>query len=184
MSYDSVFARTVGLEGGLSMDPEDNGNWTGGHKGVGILKGTKYGISAASYPNEDIINLTLDRAKFLYKRDRWDVLRLDEVIDGVIQEKIFDASVLTGVGEAAIIVQKSINFLEPGPEDQPLKVDGGIGPITLSYINKWCRIDPEALFKALNGFEFMRFVEVCRASGKKFDRGWMKRIQSYHAAGS
>ena len=37
-------------EGTLSLDPTDTGNWTGGAVGRGTLVGTKYGISAASYP--------------------------------------------------------------------------------------------------------------------------------------
>ena len=37
---------TWGHEGGLSLDPNDRGNWTGGKKGSGELRGTKYGIAA------------------------------------------------------------------------------------------------------------------------------------------
>ncbi|MFC0406768.1 hypothetical protein [Roseomonas elaeocarpi] len=37
-------------ERGLSMVSTDPGNWTGGQVGKGKLKGTKYGIAAASYP--------------------------------------------------------------------------------------------------------------------------------------
>ena len=179
MGYDNAFELTVGLEGGFSDDPDDNGNWTGGKKGVGELKGTKYGISAASFPNEDIRNLTIDRAKILYRQNYWNPLNLDGVSLGSIQEEIFDTAVNMGVGMAGKIAQEAINFLEPGPEDSPLSVDGVIGPTTLSYINKWCKKDPEALFKALNGFQFVRYVEVCHSTNKKFDWGWMKRIQQW-----
>ena len=41
-------------EGGWQHDPRDRGNWTGGEVGRGECKGTKYGISAASYPALDI----------------------------------------------------------------------------------------------------------------------------------
>lgn len=58
-------------EGGYSDNPEDHGNWTGGQKGVGELKGTKYGISAASYPQLDIRNLTMAEADAIYFRDYW-----------------------------------------------------------------------------------------------------------------
>jgi hypothetical protein len=39
------------VEGGLSMDERDPGNWTGGAIGKGELRGTKYGISAQTYPH-------------------------------------------------------------------------------------------------------------------------------------
>lgn len=72
---DDVFNYALGVvlssEGGLSLDEKDKGNWTGGVVGVGELKGSNYGISAASYPDLDIAALTWDDAKEIYKRDFW-----------------------------------------------------------------------------------------------------------------
>lgn len=70
-NFDRAFAIVVSIESGLSIDARDPGNWTGGEVGRGKLNGTKYGISAARYPQEDILNLTIDRAKTLYQRDYW-----------------------------------------------------------------------------------------------------------------
>ena len=53
-------------EGGYVNDPDDPGGET------------KYGISKRAYPQEDIKNLTRERAEFLYKRDYWDPLDLDK----------------------------------------------------------------------------------------------------------
>lgn len=58
-NFDSAFGIIVGVEGGYVNDPKDPGGET------------RFGISKRRYPNEDIKNLTLDRAKFLYKRDYW-----------------------------------------------------------------------------------------------------------------
>lgn len=63
--FDRAFANVIDAEKGLSMDPNDPGNWTGGAKGKGELNGTRYGISAMSYPKEDIARLTLGRASTL-----------------------------------------------------------------------------------------------------------------------
>lgn len=73
-NFERAFKLVAGprVEAGFSMDPEDPGNWTGGKKGLGVLKGTNYGISAKAYPNEDIQNLTLERVQVLYQRDYWD----------------------------------------------------------------------------------------------------------------
>jgi hypothetical protein len=84
-------------EGGYSNDPRDHGNWTGGKQGVGVLKGTKYGISAASYPGLDIENLTMQQADDIYYRDYW-------VPSGASDMSwpacllVFDTAVLHGVG--------------------------------------------------------------------------------------
>ena len=179
MGFDEIFATTVGLEGGYSDNPKDPGNWTGGKVGAGELKGTNFGISAASYPNLDIKNLTISGAKAIYKSNFWDVLRLDEVSDNQIQDEIFDAGVNMGVAEAGIIVQRAIDFLEPGAPNFPLVIDGIIGAATLSYIDSWIVKDLEALFKAIDGFKFMRYVEICYTTNKIFDWGWMKRIQEW-----
>lgn len=72
-NFDSAYAIVAGakVEGGLSLDPKDKGNWTGGEVGKGILKGSNHGISAAMYPDEDIANLTSERIKFLFEHDYW-----------------------------------------------------------------------------------------------------------------
>lgn len=163
-----------GHEGGYTDDPDDNGNWTGGKKGVGILKGTKYGISAASYPNEDIKGLTLERAAMLYDRDFWRPLRLSEISNQTIAEEIFDTAVNCGVNTAAKIAQEAINLTNyPAPD---ILVDGKIGPVTLSNINT--HKNPSALYKALNGLQFVRYLEICREkpSQERFMRGWLKRV--------
>jgi len=59
-TFDQAFALVVGIEGGFSTDQNDPGNWTSGKVCIGEFKGTKYGISAASYPHLDIPNLTPD----------------------------------------------------------------------------------------------------------------------------
>ena len=74
VSTDPVFEYAVGLvlesEGGLNLNPQDRGNY----RPDGVLVGTKYGISAASYPQLDIPALTWDEAKAIYRRDFWETL--------------------------------------------------------------------------------------------------------------
>jgi lysozyme family protein len=177
MGFDRAFEQTIGIEGGFSRDPDDNGNWTGGRKGLGELKGTKYGISAAQYPSLDIENLTLHGAKEIYRRDYWNPLRLDSIDNEAIQEEVFDTGVNMGIGRSARILQGAVNFLEIG---NPLSEDGQIGPRTLERVNFWCRKDPEALHKVLNGLQFMRYFEILQnPTQEKFAWGWMKRIQYY-----
>lgn len=86
-------------EGGYSDNPEDHGNWTGGRKGQGELKGTKFGISAASYPHLDIRNLTIEQADEIYKRDYWQASGADKLPYPYCL-LVFDTAVLHGVGTA------------------------------------------------------------------------------------
>lgn len=66
-NFDAAFSIVVGIEGGYVNDPQDPGGET------------KYGISKRRYPNEDIPNLTLERAKFLFQRDYWNAHGCEQV---------------------------------------------------------------------------------------------------------
>lgn len=63
--FDRVMAFILAEEGGYVNNPADPGGET------------KYGISKRAYPSEDITNLTVDRAKAIYRRDYWTPLGLD-----------------------------------------------------------------------------------------------------------
>lgn len=87
------------FEGGLTLDPNDDGNWTGGHQGRGELNGTKWGISAASYPHLNIRALTRDVAVGIYHDDYW--LRCDcHLLPWPLSLVVFDTAVNAGVGVA------------------------------------------------------------------------------------
>lgn len=112
-NFDKAFKLVVGEEGGFSKDPEDPGNWTGGKKGLGILKGTKYGISAASYPNLDIVNLTLDKAKSIYLANYWNPCGCDE-LSFQVALPLFDCAVNCGKNEAIILLQRALGAKQDG----------------------------------------------------------------------
>lgn len=118
--FDRAFAVTVGVEGGFSTDQNDNGNWTGGRKGVGQFKGTKFGISAARYPTLDIRNLTLEQAKEIYERDYWQRFA---VLPWPWNALMFDFVVNPGPGRpVAMDLQRALGVME----------DGVVGPKTIA----------------------------------------------------
>src|SRR6478735_4676399 len=108
MNFEQAFEKVIGHEGGISRDPRDNG-------GV-----TKYGISKKAYPGEDIENLTLDRAKELYRRDYWGPAGCDSVQDGA-KFNLFDIAVNCGVKQAVRFLQRVTGET----------VDGILGPRTI-----------------------------------------------------
>lgn len=99
MSFSRAVEFVLGWEGGFNNDPQDSGNWTGGVVGKGVLLGTKYGISAASYPSLDIKSLTREQAVEIYHRDYWVALGLDSGGFTADYEVVaFDSGVQHGVG--------------------------------------------------------------------------------------
>lgn len=160
MNYDEAFYRVIGHEGKLQKDPKDRGNWTTGEIGVGQLKGTKYGISAMSYPNEDIENLTLERAKFLYKRDFWDRVSGDHLHNAVIYQ-LFDSAINHGIGNAIRILQRALDVAD----------DGDMGPITHEAAKLRSTDDILMLFNS-ERLEF--FAKI--STFDRFGRGWTRRV--------
>lgn len=160
MNFDQAFALVVGEEGTLSMDTNDPGNWTGGKVGVGVLKGTKYGISAASYPEEDIANLTLAAAKVLAKRDYWDYFSGD-TLPAAISLGLFDAGYNEGVVEATRLAQRALGAT----------VDGVLGRATLSGL---LNISVPIFARK---FAIARVVAYAALPGWQEDRdGWVGRV--------
>lgn len=111
MDFDKAFERLIGHEGKFTDNPKDDGNWTGGKQGRGQLKGTKYGIAAASYPHLDIKNLTLQQAKAIYREDFWDVIG---PAHGAIKFQLFDAAVNHGRGNAVRFLQRAVKAADDG----------------------------------------------------------------------
>jgi lysozyme family protein len=160
-AFSDAFAVVVGVEGGFQNDPRDTGNWTGGKCGAGVCKGTKYGISAAAYPNEDIAGLTLERAQALAKARYWDPLKLDQV-DPRIAFQVFDTAY--NGGYAAKWLQQAAGLTGSA-------VDGSIGPATLAAIASQ---DPDKVIMRFDACR-LEYLTDC-ATWPTYSRGWTKRV--------
>lgn len=154
---------TLKIEGGFQNDPRDKGNWTGGDVGKGELKGTKYGISAAAYPNEDIKNLTLERAEYLYKRDYWHKCKCDYLPD-CLSIAVFDYAINSGVPQAIKDLQRCLY----------VTVDGIIGNQTIGAANRI------PVRKVLENYINRRREFVIELSEKpkyrQYRNGWVFRV--------
>ena len=141
--------KVIELEGGYVNDPTDRGGET------------KYGISKKAYPNEDIKNLTLERAKEIYIKDYVKPSKAD-LLPKELQYAHFDASVNHGVSGAAKILQRAAG----------VKDDGIIGLVTLSAV-KNLSLDRLLLFRA---FYYMEIVGN-NPSQYKYIKGWANRLK-------
>lgn len=159
--FETAFEIIVDVEKGLSMDPNDPGNWTGGRCGIGQLKGTKYGISAATYPHLDIADLTLEQAKALYHRDFWKAAQCD-LLQWPLSLCVFDGAVQHDPVDARKLLQKAVGARQ----------DGHIGPQTLSAAQKaggW----REAAVRYLN--TRLDYYQSLGGWGRYGD-GWVNRL--------
>lgn len=107
INWRRAYPFVLNMEGGFSTDPNDKGNYTPS----GEFKGTKYGISARSYPHLDIANLTKEQALEIYKRDYW-------LPSGAASQPwplclaTFDVAINHGVGAAKRIHARQLSEIE------------------------------------------------------------------------
>lgn len=85
--YQKIIAYIIKIEGGYVNHPHDPGGET------------KYGISKRAYPEEDIKNLTPERATFLYRRDYYNKI-VDEHMSFEQAAFMMDSAVNMGIGTA------------------------------------------------------------------------------------
>ncbi|WP_432745784.1 glycosyl hydrolase 108 family protein [Methylobacter sp. G7] len=160
MNFEKAIKRILSHEGGFTQNPTDRGNWTSGRIGVGKLKGTKYGISAMTYPDEDIKNLSWERACFLYQRDFWAPLKADRLHDGVAYQ-LLDFAVNSGTSNAVKAYQRALG----------VAADGVFGPQSLHASNLIIESD-QILLVLAERLDFMASIK----SWIDFGRGWARRI--------
>ncbi len=156
VSFEKAIPFVLKNEGGLSDRPIE-------HDKGGL---TKYGISSLRYPKEDIRNLTIDRAKYLYKRDYWDENSLGLINDQNLSTTILDFVVNSGGGEK--VIQKVINE----NSNHEIIEDGAIGPITISKINTFNPKDLGLLINAAR-YEYVKRLDTWIHNSS----GWTTRIK-------
>ena len=76
--------------------------------GKGIRKGTKFGISAMSYPSLNIKQLTIEQAKDIYYHDFWLKLGGDKVHKAVMYQRSDAAKIHHGSWRAVQFLQRSV----------------------------------------------------------------------------
>ena len=161
--FEKCISVVLKSEGGFQNNPRDSGNWVGGYK-TGKLVGTKYGIAAKFFPNEDIKNLTIERAKELYKLKYWDKMRLDGIRSHEAVLQIFDFGVNAGTRRSIKIAQQIAL----------VNADGYVGKQTTEAINNY-KGDFVEDFKHARMVYYENLVDK-KPSYALFLGGWLKRV--------
>ena len=148
MDFDRAFGRLFDHEGGYVNDPNDPGGET------------KYGVSKRSYPNEDIPNLTKERAKEIFREDFWDRINADKLHDGVAWQ-LADFAYHSGPETAVRYFQRALGVAD----------DGEWGPRSQDAANSISETD-QIMGIVAERLDFMtRLKNWPHAS-----RGWVRRM--------
>jgi lysozyme family protein len=160
MAYPNIFKRCIRIvlrnEGGYVNNPNDLGGET------------NFGIAKKFYPEEDIKNMTKERATWLFYRDYWSPMKINKLTNPDLVLQVFDFGVNAGIRTSIRMLQRLVEV-----ED-----DGIIGPITTGVVNSW----DESL---VNKFKIRRKVYYMNLAAKKpkleiFLRGWLRRVDNTH----
>lgn len=134
---------------------------------------TNFGISKRSYPDLNIAHLTVDDAKAIYRRDFWDVLRLDEIMDQAVATKLLDTAVLIGRSRATKFLQRAVQQAGGGI----VEVDGIIGSRTITAANQCPASLLLPAYRQILATYYEGLVEAVPRN-RKFLSGWIARANA------
>jgi len=152
MKFEDLVHGILDREGGYVDHPNDPGGET------------NYGIAKRSHPEEDIKNLTKERAIEIYKDSYWEPSRASS-LPSSLRETYFDMVVNMGKRRAVKILQKACNSKGCG-----LVVDGLIGRNTIRESKK---IDASRL----KVYRILFYTDLIKRKPKLADFivGWIRR---------
>ncbi|MDG2958857.1 glycoside hydrolase family 108 protein [Exercitatus varius] len=152
LTFQQVFDRVVGHEGGYVNDPHD----PGGETNWGI---TKYTARENGYTGS-MKAMTREQAFKIYEKAFWQRYHCEKLPEAVAFQ-FFDAAVNHGTGTASRMLQRAVNVAD----------DGIVGKVTLSAVEKMPISDLLLRFNA----ERIRFYTKLK-NFPRYGKGWMNRI--------
>lgn len=153
--FDVIIEKTLKHEGGYSNDKKDSGGET------------KYGISKKAHPNEDIKNLTKERAIEIYRNQYWKKPKISLIEDDSISQKVFDIGVNVGSNRSIKFLQRALNEIY-----NSLTVDGIMGNHTLKATNA---ADKDKLLYLYKKHAKQYYESL---NQPRFIKGWLNRLES------
>lgn len=175
-NFDNIIPFILKSEGGFVNDKFDSGGATNHGISLKFLKCVD--ISEADLNGdgcidvEDIICMTVEDAKELYKKYIWDMCKLEEFNDNVlVQYVVFDCVVNCGCKAAIKILQRTLNTMFK------LKEDGVCGQRTLAAYRSLTDKNAFAYALLQNRAKFYKSLCNDRPVLKRFLKGWLNRIQ-------
>jgi lysozyme family protein len=142
---------------------------------------TRFGIAEKFHPDLPEEFFTgpaedaLVEAEKIEEHEYWAAMRLTEVENQNVANKLFDMGVNMGVLQAAVYAQRAANALTAG--DARVAEDGVIGSRTLAAINVG---DPIAYYQLLGQFSaaYYRHLAAVNPAQAVNLAGWLKRAEA------
>jgi lysozyme family protein len=164
----------IGKEGAYSNNPNDSGGET-------IWGITKAVADAFGYVGA-MQGMTKDQAKEIYRKRYWSQPNFDKVftINPNIAGCLFDTGVNMGTNTPGKFLQRALNVLNGNGTLYPdVGVDGAIGAMTLSALNKFLQLRKQdgenVLLRMLNAQKTLRYMEISENNHTQetFTYGWI-----------
>ena len=152
VEFDDIIEIVLHHEGGYVNDPDDPGGET------------NFGVAKRSHPDVDIANLTKDGAKEIYKEHYWNKNKVESLSEE-LRHIYFDMCVNQGRGRAVKILQHAANAKGAG-----LKVDGGMGPMTIAAMDG-VELDRVRAYR----IKYYADLVTRKPDLEKFYFGWFRR---------
>ena len=152
VNFDDIIEVVLEHEGGYVNDPDDPGGET------------NFGVAKRSHPDVDIANLTKDGAKEIYKEHYWDKNKVEDLPEE-LRHIYFDMCVNQGRGRAVKIMQRAANA-----NGADLKVDGGMGPMTIAAMDG-VELDRVRAYRV----KYYADLVTRKPDLEKFYFGWFRR---------
>ncbi len=148
MNFERAVKVVLDLESGYVFDSDDPGGET------------KFGISKKSYPYMVIRDLTIEDATLIYKRDFWDLMKIDDMPDP-LRLLVFDMAVNSGVTRAIKMLQGAAGVTQ----------DGVLGPLLFTALRE---VAAGATFQNIVMLRHAYYTQNLRWD--KFGKGWSRRL--------
>lgn len=152
--FDPAVTKTILREGGAALtdDPDDPGG------------PTRYGIAQNYHAGVDAKTLTEEAAKAIYRKDYWDPICGDAILNQAVAEMLFDSAVNLGNGATIRLAQQGL----------ALTASGTMDAATVTTLN----MTPSNQFgAAFTIAKIARYVHLCETTPvkKKYFFGWVRR---------
>jgi lysozyme family protein len=138
---------------------------------------TRFGIAEKFHPDlpEEFFNGPAEEALLvaekIEEREYWKPMRLDEIGNQSVANKLFDMAVNMGVPQAAVYAQRAVNMLAGSAR---LTEDGVIGAQTLAVVNAVNPVAYQQRLCELSAAHYQHVAAVNPAQAENL-RGWLKR---------
>lgn len=159
--FEIAFKELMRHEGDYSNDVDDNGGET------------RFGISKRSYPNVDIRNLTLEKAKEIYRQAYWQKNHYGDIKDQRIATAVFLLAVNSGSVTANKMLQTTLNACF----SQTVVTDGIMGAETLqTLITQFGNFNYLYCQLCLNIIKHYKDICYANKTQTKYLLGWINRV--------